>query len=116
MLKTTRHCGNTLLLVPSGACSSSMSVADLFSDGPIGLKVIPRADGSLEVEVTAPHCLTLLDQPSQGVSSHNPSVQPDLFQSGEDNFDDFLEQEAARLALESEAVSRLKTSRKQGTG
>jgi hypothetical protein len=92
-----------------------MKVKDLFADGPIGLRVVACADGSLEVEVTAPHSLMLLDQPVPGTSSHDPRVQPDLFRDTDD-FDEFLEQEAARLALESETVTRLKTDRKQGTG
>ena len=116
MLKTTRHCGNALLLVPSGACPSGMKVEELFAEGAIGLRVIQCADGSLEVEVTAPHSLMLLDQPAPATASHDPTIQPDLFRGGEDDFDNFLEQEAARLALESETVTKIATDRKQGTG
>ena len=116
MLKTMRHCGNALLLVPSGACPSDMKVEELFAEGPIGLRVIQCADGSLEVEVTAPHSLMLLDQPASGTSSHDPAVQPDLFRTAEVDFDDFLQEEAARLALESETVTKIASDRKQGTG
>ena len=116
MLKTTRHCGNALLIVPSGACPSDLKVADLFAEEPISFRIIACADGSLEVEVTAPHSLMVLDQPAPGTGSQDPAVQPDLFDNDKDDFDRFLEQEATRLALESETVTKIKTNRKQSTG
>ena len=113
MLKTTRHCGNALILVPSGSCPLDMRVSELFAEGPVSLRIVPCPDGSLEVEVTAPHTLMVLDQPTPGTSSRDPAVQGDLFDRDEADFDEFLEQEAARLAMESETVSKIKTNRKQ---
>ena len=110
MLKTSHFYANRLVLRPSVELDPTMTVAQMFADGPVRLEIVQTEDGEAQVSVAAPGTITVQAE-KQGPALNVHEGQGDLFDSMTDNFDHFLEQERVRIDLESATVDELREIR-----
>jgi hypothetical protein len=109
MLKTSRFYANRLVLSPSTQLDPATTVEQLFAEGPVRLEIERTEEGLAQVSIDAPGTLVIQAE-TTGIPAAS-DAQGDLFHSGSQSFDVFLDQERERIDLESEAVDELREAR-----
>jgi len=111
MQKTWRLPAGTLRLLPKDTGSRQLTLAELFHQGPIWVRLSIDEAGAPWLLVEAPDALTIASDEGSRPAEIDGRYLGHRCQAGPQCFDRFLEEETLRVRLEADTIELLKEAR-----